>query len=249
MTSDSDRELQPGAEIAISIVSHGHGSLVTSLLDDLARHRPSGVEVTLTVNIPETTGAFDAYPFPVTVFRNERPKGFAANHNFAFRRTMSPFFCVLNPDIRIVQDPFPRLLAELQDVRVGVVAPRIQNPEGHTEDSARRFPTPLRLLKRKLARGRRLDYEIGDAPLSPDWVAGMFMMSRRSVFAEMSGFDERYFLYLEDVDLCRRLRSAGYDVRQVPAVSAVHEARRHSRRNLRHLGWHIRSMLRFLSNN
>jgi GT2 family glycosyltransferase len=71
----------------------------------------------------------------------------------------------------------------------------------------------------------------------------MFMLFRSAVFAELQGFDERYYLYYEDVDLCRRLRGRGYDVRLVPSVSATHDARRESRRSLRHLRWHIASML------
>ena len=91
-----------------------------------------------------------------------------------------------------------------------------------------------------------LDYKIGQAVVSPDWVAGMLLMFRAPVYAELSGFDERYFLYYEDVDLCRRLRKRGYEVRLVPSVSAVHDARRESRRSLRHMRWHLASVLRFL---
>jgi hypothetical protein len=101
-------------------------------------------------------------------------------------------------------------------------------------------------LRKALGPVPKLDYEMSTAPMSPDWVAGMFMLFRREVFAEMSGFDERYFLYYEDVDLCRRLRRRGYDVRLVPTVTAVHDARRESRRSLRHLRWHLASMARFL---
>jgi N-acetylglucosaminyl-diphospho-decaprenol L-rhamnosyltransferase len=66
------------------------------------------------------------------------------------------------------------------------------------------------------------------------------------VFRELRGFDERYFLYYEDVDLCRRLRKRGYEVVLVPSASAVHDARRESHRNLRHLSWHLASIARFL---
>jgi len=89
------------------------------------------------------------------------------------------------------------------------------------------------------------DYRIEQAALSPDWVAGMFMLFRSPVFDELQGFDERYFLYYEDVDLCRRLRNRGYEVRLVPSISAVHDARRESHQSLRHLRWHLASILRF----
>ena len=72
------------------------------------------------------------------------------------------------------------------------------------------------------------------------------MLFRSSVFHALHGFDERYFLYYEDVDLCRRLRKRGYDIRLVPSVRAVHNARRESHRSLRHLRWHLASIVRFL---
>ena len=74
----------------------------------------------------------------------------------------------------------------------------------------------------------------------------MFMVFRTGVFKELGGFDERYFLYYEDVDLCLRLRHAGYEVILLPQVSAIHDARRQSHRNLRYLVIHASSLLRFL---
>jgi len=73
----------------------------------------------------------------------------------------------------------------------------------------------------------------------------MFMLFRADTYREIDGFDERYFLYYEDVDICARLRQRGYDVRLVPAASVIHAARRDSHRRARYLAWHIRSTLRF----
>jgi len=76
-------------------------------------------------------------------------------------------------------------------------------------------------------------------------VAGMFMLIPTKIFQRIGGFDERYFLYYEDVDLCARLRVSGHVVRFCPNARVVHEARRQSHRSLRYLRWHITSMLRF----
>lgn len=238
---------QDTAQITVSVVSHGHGDLVRHLLQDLAQHCGNRVHVVLTLNIPEPLDLQpDDFAFRLTILRNAEARGFGANHNAAFRHCQSSYFCVLNPDIHLAADPFPELIRELQAPQVGVVAPRIVNPAGETEDSARRFPTALFLLRKALGQAPRLDYEIGAAPFSPDWVAGMFMLFRNEIFAEVDGFNERYFLYYEDVDLCLRLRRHSYDVRLVPTVTAVHDARRESRRSLRHLRWHLTSILRFL---
>ncbi|HEX4984468.1 MAG TPA: glycosyltransferase family 2 protein [Burkholderiales bacterium] len=237
-------DAQP-ARVAVSIVSHGHGTLVTALLADLAAHCGDSISVVLTLNVPEPLAPDAALPFPVALVRNPAPKGFGANHNAAFRQCREACFCVLNPDVRLGANPFPRLIAELAQPRVGVAAPRIVDPAGRVEDSARRFPTPGFILRKLAGTAAHLDHEIGREVISPDWVAGMFMLFRSAVFAELQGFDERYFLYYEDVDLCRRLRARGYDVRLVPSVSATHDARRESRRSLRHLRWHAASMLRY----
>lgn len=235
---------EPG--VSVSVVSHGQGALVGTLLADLAAHVSTPLEVILTVNIPETL-AFDraSFDFPIRVLENPTPRGFAANHNAAFQDSRGPAFCVLNPDIRIGRDPFPDLLACLRDPGVGVAAPLIKNPVGDIEDSARRFPTPFSILRKAWHRRIEIDYPIGSEPIHPDWVAGMFMLFPRQVFASLRGFDERYFLYYEDVDLCARMRLAGKRVVLCPSAVVIHDARRRSMSSLRHARWHASSMTRY----
>jgi len=230
--------------ITVSVVSHAQATLVGDLLADLARLAREGLDVVLTLNVPEE--ALVSPPgLAIETIRNTSPKGFGANHNAAFRRAKGELFCVVNPDIRVDADPFDVLAGELKNSTVGVAAPLVVGASGDPEDSARRFPTLASLGAKLFRRAPRADYPSGLKPFSPDWVAGMFMVFRREVFASIGGFDERYFLYYEDVDLCRRLRRNGYDVRLVPAATVIHFARRESHRRLRHLRWHLASMTRF----
>ena len=233
--------------LSLSIVSHRHGALVHELLRDIERSREA-VEVLLTINSEEPLPFQpDTFGFPVKLIVNPRPRGFGANHNAAFRQSSGGHFCVLNPDIRFDSDPFPALRRALEDETIGVAAPVVLSPAGEIEDSARKYPTLLSVAKKAFARVPTLDYAIGGEPFSPDWVAGMCMLFRREVFARAGGFDERYFLYYEDVDLCRRLNRLGYRAQLVPEARVVHDARRHSHGNLRHLVWHVSSLLRYLS--
>lgn len=232
---------------SISVVSHGQGALVDAFLSDLERHCSVSLEVIVVINVPED----DAFvrrprPFPVTVVRNTQPKGFGANHNAAFEISGGEVFVIANPDIRLTHDPLPALLDLAHRPGVGICGPKVVSPAGVTEDSARHFPTVRRLLERRLRRPRRLDFAIGDTPLKVDWLAGMFLALRREVYRSLGGFDERYFMYCEDVDLCYRAGKAGFDVLLQPAACVVHDARRESHRSARHMLWHIASTARFL---
>jgi len=232
--------------VSISVVSHGHAGLVASLLADIADRIRTPIEVILTMNLPEAL-PFDParFAFPLRIVENPAPRGFAANQNAAFRVSRGGFYCVLNPDIRIERDPFPELLKCLRDPAAGVAAPLIRSPAGAIEDNARRFPTPLSILRKALLRRTEVDYPIGDESIHPDWVAGMFMVFPREVFRALGGFDERYFLYYEDVNLCARLMLAGKQVVLCTAAFAVHDARRQSQSSLRYMRWHLSSMTRY----
>ncbi len=232
--------------VTVSVVTHGQGSLVKLLLDDLHRHSAPLIEMVLTVNVEEQL-PFETkdYSFPFKILRNETPRGFGANHNAAFRERRCAYFCVLNPDIRLKSDPFAPLLSALTDPGVGMVAPLVRSMKGAIEDSARRMPTPLIIASKVFRRRPESDYPIGQERIHPDWVAGMFMLFRSEVYARMGGFDERYFLYYEDVDLCARLALAGYRIALDPAVSVIHDARRESHRRFRYFRRHIASITRF----
>jgi len=236
-----------GTPVTVSVVSHGQGDLVATLLGDLARYPQVG-SIVLTQNLPEAEIPVpDEVAARVVVIRNAKPQGFAANHNAAFRHCGTPFFCVLNPDIRMPENPFLVLVACLADPHVALAAPAVLNTRGEIEDSARHFPTPWGLLLKAMgaADGGRLAYCLGDSPYHPDWLAGMFLLMRSEVFRAVDGFDIGFHLYYEDVDLCARLRKGGYDLLLCPLMHVVHDARRASRHNLRYLKWHLSSMARY----
>lgn len=235
--------------ISISIVSHGQGQLVTALLDDLVPiARVAPLEVILTNNIADT--AISALPEGLSgqIIDNPAPLGFGHNHNNALARARGTHFCVMNPDIRLSNNPFPVLLHEVDQADVGVVAPAILSAGLDVEDSARRFPTPWSLLRRRAGgEDGRYIYALGQSPFAVDWVAGMFMLLRREAFSAVGGFDQRYFLYCEDVDLCARFWRSGRKVVLCPQATAIHDARRDSHRKLKFLRWHMASYVRFFA--
>lgn len=237
------------AEITLSVVSHGQMAMVAALLQDIAANcQLTALEVILTVNIAEDLPTLsNQFPYPLRILRNESPLGFGENHNRAFQHATTPYFCVINPDIRVASDIFPILLNGLKDSSCGVIAPLIVNGDGAIEDSARKFPTPLKILCKAFGGCRGQDYQTGSALVEPDWVGGMFMLFRRDTYALLGGFDKKFFLYYEDVDLCARIRLQGLRVVMIPSVRATHLARRSSHSSAVYSFMHIRSMVRFFA--
>ena len=234
--------------LTISIVSHGQEKLIRLLLNDLAQLPHQNFEVLITINIPEDETAYHDYPFPLRIIRNAKPKGFGGNHNAAFAQSTTNWFAVVNPDIRIRSLDFLVLLEPFVNQRVGAVAPLVISGDGRVEDSARRFPTLWRLAKRLLLRQRDPDYKVESSPYPVDWVAGMFVVFRHDAYQNIQGFDDRrFFMYFEDADICRRLKSNDLDILVNPCVQVVHIAQRASRRNLQHMRWHAMSALRFIT--
>lgn len=238
----------PPPRLSLSVVSHGQSALVRQLLDDLVHLSPPGIEVLVTVNLPEDVDGYPACPFPVKFIHNAAPKGFGANHNAAFRAAQGQYFAVVNPDIRLTELDLDVLLHPLADPSVAAVAPVVLSVAGTVEDSVRRFPTVARLARRVILKQRAPDYRWEQEPIDVDWAAGMFIVFRSATFASVNGFDDhRFFMYFEDVDICARLRARGARIVLQPRVSVIHDARRDSHRSAMHLRWHLTSAARYLT--
>src|SRR5262249_37570698 len=150
--------------------------------------------------------------------------------NIALAATTARHVLIMNPDCRLIAGALPVLQHELDAMPdCGLVGPRILSPDGTVQGTARGDPdmltgvfgraSALRRLLPNLAVSRRnvLDNTVAadDASVVVDWVSGACMLARREALEKVGGFDERYFLYWEDADLCRRLRLAGYHIRYV----------------------------------
>ncbi|MFZ2391328.1 MAG: glycosyltransferase family 2 protein [Rhodoferax sp.] len=240
-------EAQSAPDFTVSVVSHSQLGLIKNLLGDIDKHcRDSHFELILTLNVDEVLPfSLNDYFFSIKIIRNANPLGFGANHNQAFKQSSGRYFCVMNPDIRLDHNPFQPLLSCLVASTAGVAAPVVLGVDGGVEDSARRFPSPLKILCKVFGGCRGADYAVADAPVFPDWVGGMCMVFPSAVFKKMGGFDARYFLYYEDVDLCGRLMLSGYKSVLCPQATVIHHAQRSSHRKLKYLRWHLASMMRF----
>lgn len=229
--------LPPPSSITVSIVSHGQLALVRPLIEELDRfNRALVAKVVLTINIPEPDLlAGMAWGFEVERIENAAPKGFGANHNQAFARCTTPWFLVLNPDIRFESDVLAPLVAQAAPDS-GLLTPRILEPGKDAPEQHRALITPGEILRRK-----RPGYV---RPTVPHWIPGLFMLFRSDAYREVGGFDERFFMYGEDFDICARTQLAGWKLQVAEDLQALHDARRASHASRRHLYWHLTSLLK-----
>lgn len=237
--------------IAFSVISHGHGPmlhrLLTQMNDQLSLR---GACVIVTINL--ASEPFNPAPYSaldIRVLRNPTPKGFGANHNAAFAHCEASWFAILNPDLMLVgEEPFTAMMLrgeEISSANIGLVAPRVVGPDLKPEDSVRANLTPWSLLKRTLVRREPLKVSEDSRDGLPFfWLAGMCLLVRASAYRALGGFDERFFLYCEDYDLCARLYNSGWAIRLDEEARIIHEAQRDSHRSRRHFIMHLSSLIK-----
>lgn len=186
--------------------------------------------------------------------------GFGAAHNIAIREAIAggcDYHLVLNPDIAFSPEVIPALAAYMQShPDVGLVMPDIRYPDGRRQHLCKLLPNPVDLLLRRFmsslyrASGRLATYELHrsgyDRVMDVPSLSGCFMFLRTSVLRQVGGFDEGFFLYMEDFDLSRRIGRVARTV-FYPAVSVTHEYQQGSYKNPALLRHHLRSAVRYFN--
>lgn len=156
----------------------------------------------------------------VTLIANESNRGFSAGCNQGIRQTTEPFVLLLNPDTLITREAIEQLLHAMDATHVGACGPRILNVDGSVQLTCRRFPTLWRMLLAEF--GMRAFYYVAAPAGDVDQLMGSCLLLRRAALEQIGLLDERFFVYFEEVDLCRRLKSAGWSVRFVPDAVITH---------------------------
>jgi N-acetylglucosaminyl-diphospho-decaprenol L-rhamnosyltransferase len=223
----------PQPQVDVVVVSYNSGATLRGCVEPLCDL--PGVSVTVVDNASPDDSAAVVSGLPVRVIHAERNGGFAYGCNIGAAAGSAPHLLLLNPDARIEPESLRALVAVLeQDASIGVAGPRILDEDGQLDWSQRRFPrlrstfAQALFLQRVFPRTSWTDEVIRDAgayerPAAPDWLSGACMLIRRTALEPLGGLDEGFFLYSEDTDLCRRMRSAGWGVRFEPAATARHE--------------------------
>lgn len=245
--------------ISILTVNYHSGSQLAELVGSIREYPPTGGwEVVVTNNSPveqlDSTGNGEG----VSVI-DAQNVGFAAGINLAFRRSRGDVLMIANPDVRVTRGSLDRAITSLREMpEVGLILPLLRYPDGGVQPSVRRFYTwpvvcyarsPMRWIGWRPEFFRRYLYEEldGSKAADVDWGLGGAMFLRRSDVEREAVFDERFFLYFEDVDLCLRTWRRGRIVRYLPDVELIHAHRRSSKNPFSAAGWHhFSSMMRFI---
>jgi len=218
----------------VGIVAYRSRRLLQDCLESLREHAPSRPMRVLVVDNDSRDGTVEMVRrFPdVELVAAQRNLGFAAATNLAIRLGGARYFLALNPDTRVRAGTLERLLGLMdEDASIGICGCRLEREDGTFDHAARRaFPTPLGALAHFTGVGRRpsapaalAQYRAPHVERGPvDAVSGAFMLIRRRALAEVGLFDEGYWLYMEDLDLCYRFAAAGWVTWYEPSVAVMH---------------------------
>lgn len=183
--------------------------------------------------------------------------GFGTGHNEVFRRYAEQyeFTLICNPDIAFKSGEVDKLYHYCVINKIGLSIPKVIYPDGSLQHCCRLLPTPYQLFIRRfftrLSSGINETYELHQADLNQAFFApslsGCFMLMSRDALKETKGFDPRFFLYLEDVDLSRRVSQSEFAVRYCPDSVVVHEAQRSSYQNKKFMIYHVVSAIKYFN--
>lgn len=235
-------------DVSAIVVNYNAGAELRRALRSLADELSPAAWEAVVVDNASSDGSADIvaeFAPRVRLLRNERNVGFARGVNQGLAATTGHLVLIMNPDCRLEEGAVASLRRELErSDDCAMTGPRILDPDGAEQGNARGDPdmftglfgrtTLLRRALPGLPVSRRnviSDAAVrkGKTSVKVDWLSGACMLARRAALHAVHGFDERYFLYWEDADLCRRLRARGYEVRYVPGATAVHRVGQSSR--------------------
>jgi N-acetylglucosaminyl-diphospho-decaprenol L-rhamnosyltransferase len=242
------------------VVTYEAGSLLRDCVASLLADTSAGAPEVVVVDNGSHDGSVEALraEIPhVDVRVANRNLGYAAAANLGIASTRSPVVAVCNADVRVAPGTAAAMVRRLDaEPDLGALGPLVLQPDGSPYPSARRVPSltdavghgivgPVRADNRYTRRYRELDEDPRRAR-DVDWVSGAAVWLRRAALDAVGGWDEGYFMYVEDVDLCWRLREAGWRIGYEPAGQVVHvQGASTARHPYRMIVAHHRSLLRF----
>lgn len=244
----------------ISVVSHGHEKIIKTIncLPKLAEL--SSVQVILLDNLGQAGLKSYCNQNTLEYIPNTETKGFGENNNIVFQycekelgMKQNDLFLVLNPDVNISTHTLEELLSYVKKDASKMATINLYKDRflSIPDYSIRKFPSFINFLYSFIGLGNStiIQKDLIEKPTVVDWAAGSFLIFEVSLYRELGGFDESYFMYCEDIDICwRGKQMSNAELIYYPDVMAVHLAQHANRKVLsRHFYWHVKSMFRYLA--
>jgi len=180
--------------------------------------------------------------------------GFGKGHNSILHKLTSEnkYHLILNPDVRFHPEILEKLVLKMEsNESFSMIAPRVLNSNNELLHTARRYPSLFELIFRFLGIFKKFtirgEYKNQNhkKSFSPDFVQGSFMLFKTEDLLRLEGFDERYFMYMEDVDICRKIDLSGKRKLYFPATEIIHTHRKGSSKEFRLFFIHISSIIKY----
>lgn len=251
-------ENAPGCDITLIVVNYCSDNEVDDLIESLCKCPPSCNWEMIVVNAgPESRWQAAPPELPLQIINLEQNNGFGAAVNCALPLARGRYLLPMNSDIIFMEDCLPGAVAYLDEHEdTGILVPRLLTGDGELQYSARTFYSLATIMVRRTPLGkllpgitrRHLYQDRNHETIFPvDWGQGAALLVRRGLVQEGKLFDERFFLYFEDVDLCARSWAQGLQILYYPPLSLVHHHRRESAASpFGSQGrQHLRSLMRF----
>ncbi len=243
----------------ISVVSHGHLQILKDLNCLPKLGRLGNVSITVLDNLGEDSLKDWCFLNNIIYLKNSIPKGFGENNNFIFKYNKKELgmnkddrFLVLNPDVSIPPLGITKLL-EVQDAFKAPIASinLFKDDQFKVHDhSIRKFPRPWDFFTSFMFNiNKSVINKLGiESPVYVDWAAGSFLCFDVSHYEKLNGFDENYFMYCEDLDICyRSYKYFNQKVLYIPQIEALHLAKHENKKIFTsHFYWHLSSILKYL---
>lgn len=232
--------------ISISVVSHNNYIELNNLLNQLDNYSEFIYEIIVTQNVPEKKIDITKFYNHISLIFNSKKKGFGENHNYAFKKSNGKFFCILNPDIYINENVFSELEKFCNKKKNSIVSPLILGDK-FTKDIFHKNDLNLKnLISRYIFKNEKYKtIQTNKNEEVTSWLGGMFLFCDSNIFKKLNGFDEKFFLYCEDVDLCLRARKTGIESFILPSLKVHHKGKRISHQKIKYFLIHLKSLFRF----
>ncbi len=185
---------------------------------------------------------------------NNKNIGFGAGHNTVIDniKNYSKYHLILNPDVSFEPSVIPNLIKAMEkDEELAMIAPKVAFPNGAHQYTCRKYPTVLEMISRKMGIFKKYvqerEYRNLDLTKSfyPNFIHGCFHLFKTEDFININGFDERYFLYMEDVDICRKIDAIGKKKMYYPLEEITHILKKGSSKNSKLFIRHFLSSLKY----